>query len=100
MIRRPPRSTLFPYTTLFRSGIDLVGVVISHRLAGLRESRFDLLGLRLADLGAVLLQGLLDVIDHGVGAVAGFDGVALLAVVGRVGFGVLGHLAELRSGER
>ena len=26
MIRRPPRSTLFPYTTLFRSGIDC-GVV-------------------------------------------------------------------------
>src|SRR3712207_7821294 len=28
MIRRPPRSTLFPYTTLFRSGvaIDEVGV--------------------------------------------------------------------------
>src|SRR5256885_12886963 len=24
MIRRPPRSTLFPYTTLFRSGADLV----------------------------------------------------------------------------
>ena len=23
MIRRPPRSTLFPYTTLFRSGYDL-----------------------------------------------------------------------------
>src|SRR3712207_7836785 len=23
MIRRPPRSTLFPYTTLFRSGADL-----------------------------------------------------------------------------
>src|SRR5688572_31439680 len=23
MIRRPPRSTLFPYTTLFRSGLDL-----------------------------------------------------------------------------
>src|SRR2546422_3138071 len=23
MIRRPPRSTLFPYTTLFRSGNDL-----------------------------------------------------------------------------
>src|SRR3712207_8825277 len=26
MIRRPPRSTLFPYTTLFRSGAD-AGVV-------------------------------------------------------------------------
>src|SRR5260370_28789441 len=25
MIRRPPRSTLFPYTTLFRSIVDLVG---------------------------------------------------------------------------
>src|SRR3712207_7227727 len=24
MIRRPPRSTLFPYTTLFRSSINLV----------------------------------------------------------------------------
>src|SRR3712207_8452912 len=35
MIRRPPRSTLFPYTTLFRSvqqpvgpELDLVGVVV------------------------------------------------------------------------
>src|SRR3712207_8857915 len=27
MIRRPPRSTLFPYTTLFRSGWDRVTVV-------------------------------------------------------------------------
>src|SRR5260370_5704832 len=25
MIRRPPRSTLFPYTTLFRSWLDFVG---------------------------------------------------------------------------
>src|SRR5256885_6228577 len=25
MIRRPPRSTLFPYTTLFRSGVDVDG---------------------------------------------------------------------------
>src|SRR2546430_17419434 len=28
MIRRPPRSTLFPYTTLFRSG-TVIGPVIS-----------------------------------------------------------------------
>src|SRR2546422_6745844 len=27
MIRRPPRSTLFPYTTLFRSGLDLSGLI-------------------------------------------------------------------------
>src|SRR2546422_8106796 len=25
MIRRPPRSTLFPYTTLFRSGLTAIG---------------------------------------------------------------------------
>src|SRR2546430_15165610 len=31
MIRRPPRSTLFPYTTLFRSGDDRVRL---ERLAG------------------------------------------------------------------
>src|SRR2546430_13389584 len=28
MIRRPPRSTLFPYTTLFRSEVDLGAVVV------------------------------------------------------------------------
>src|SRR2546429_9926085 len=28
MIRRPPRSTLFPYTTLFRSLIGLAGTLI------------------------------------------------------------------------
>src|SRR5256886_16714777 len=29
MIRRPPRSTLFPYTTLFRSGAALLAVASS-----------------------------------------------------------------------
>src|SRR3712207_8072036 len=41
MIRRPPRSTLFPYTTLFRSGEqadaggrrDLVGVQLAEAVA-------------------------------------------------------------------
>src|SRR5437667_2112265 len=31
MIRRPPRSTLFPYTTLFRSVADAVHVGMFHR---------------------------------------------------------------------
>src|SRR2546425_6422186 len=43
MIRRPPRSTLFPYTTLFRSAI---GEPIRHgvpvgRLGGFRTKRFS-----------------------------------------------------------
>src|SRR5438034_4398949 len=28
MIRRPPRSTLFPYTTLFRSAVEQCGPVV------------------------------------------------------------------------
>src|SRR5256885_13079338 len=34
MIRRPPRSTLFPYTTLFRSGWDRVETPYLERLRG------------------------------------------------------------------
>src|SRR2546422_5121477 len=30
MIRRPPRSTLFPYTTLFRSGPDVAARAADH----------------------------------------------------------------------
>src|SRR3712207_7390461 len=30
MIRRPPRSTLFPYTTLFRSRVDVVNVTPTY----------------------------------------------------------------------
>src|SRR3712207_8973122 len=39
MIRRPPRSTLFPYTTLFRSRLGEV----RHQLAGerVRHQTFD-----------------------------------------------------------
>src|SRR4051812_49693666 len=34
MIRRPPRSTLFPYTTLFRSqGMEIAGRPVQHTLA-------------------------------------------------------------------
>src|SRR2546430_6518592 len=38
MIRRPPRSTLFPYTTLFRSGRvrlgDCIATVVGRKLVG------------------------------------------------------------------
>src|SRR3712207_8860343 len=41
MIRRPPRSTLFPYTTLFRSSGKSTGQRVAHR---------DQLGVRLRQL--------------------------------------------------
>src|SRR2546429_4486656 len=36
MIRRPPRSTLFPYTTLFRSGLLLAWIGLAIRRSGWR----------------------------------------------------------------
>src|SRR5256885_12136054 len=54
MIRRPPRSTLFPYTTLFRS----------HHVAGAQPPRAVLL-----DEGARGLLGPVPVAEHHVRAV-------------------------------
>src|SRR3712207_8115215 len=58
MIRRPPRSTLFPYTTLFRSRL--------LRIAGEVENA---LGERLPDVfadppGAVLLEGVVQLLPE------------------------------------
>src|SRR3712207_8607455 len=56
MIRRPPRSTLFPYTTLFRSRLTLwyvaalvivLGVYILAVYAFLRRDMFDALDVQL-----------------------------------------------------
>src|SRR6267378_8644595 len=41
MIRRPPRSTLFPYTTLFRSQAAGLSVALGAFLAGLTISASD-----------------------------------------------------------
>src|SRR2546427_12476806 len=42
MIRRPPRSTLFPYTTLFRSRLEAVAPVEPCGSGYLPGGRFDL----------------------------------------------------------
>src|SRR5260221_3419548 len=52
MIRRPPRSTLFPYTTLFRS---LLIAVISLRASLLLRPHGGTLGVGAAQLRFVLL---------------------------------------------
>src|SRR5256885_9651240 len=56
MIRRPPRSTLFPYTTLFRSPEDLAAIVRGdavmceggHEFDGRPIVPFDTTGMRAA----------------------------------------------------
>src|SRR3712207_8123453 len=78
MIRRPPRSTLFPYTTLFRSNLD--------------EDRLAVAG-----------QGLVDgVVDNLVDEVVQAAGVVAADVHARAGAHVLDvrseeHTSELQS---
>src|SRR5256885_15888924 len=58
MIRRPPRSTLFPYTTLFRSEAGDVEIAVVGRLAEIRGQA------ALAQIGD-LLRGELPVLALG-----------------------------------
>src|SRR3989441_7981417 len=53
MIRRPPRSTLFPYTTLFRSPADVLRTVLGGGL------RLTLSGVALGGMAAGLAAGAL-----------------------------------------
>src|SRR2546430_13656656 len=53
MIRRPPRSTLFPYTTLFRSDVAVVGAGVIGLTSALRLAEAGLrpLGIERGDPG-------------------------------------------------
>src|SRR3712207_7742362 len=59
MIRRPPRSTLFPYTTLFRSGCevvyepDLADQALAHAIA---RTSADVLVVRSTKVTAPMLD--------------------------------------------
>src|SRR3712207_8991679 len=55
MIRRPPRSTLFPYTTLFRSVPETLGDVARDHAAGQTFDDGRLPHTRLADEHRVVL---------------------------------------------
>src|SRR3712207_7821553 len=65
MIRRPPRSTLFPYTTLFRSAMTeipsilLLCAALTIHVRALRRRRMGgvLLGAALLGLGVNLREG-------------------------------------------
>src|SRR5690348_18015956 len=65
MIRRPPRSTLFPYTTLFRSA-DIYREIDKLEKTKMQENRFENFTERFrpfASLGVVLLL-LAAISDH------------------------------------
>src|SRR2546421_1981584 len=54
MIRRPPRSTLFPYTTLFRSPLNVIAGPPAPAIPELER-----LGVRRASLGPRVIQAAL-----------------------------------------
>src|SRR5260370_7035917 len=99
MIRRPPRSTLFPYTTLFRSSEGAIGalyaqiVLLTHILLelALAANRQDvvlhtdvqILGIdvRQISLHHQFMLGLVDVNRGCPGSEAGFVARALKAVI-------------------
>src|SRR5438034_11845739 len=55
MTRRPPRSTLFPYTTLFRSGVSLVGQPLEDPDALGADRVGEVVHLDALDVGDLLL---------------------------------------------
>src|SRR5438309_11407793 len=85
MIRRPPRSTLFPYTTLFRSTLDAVSVGV-----GLTVQDANTLTLK---NGLTLNGAVLTIADNpqsGNSTVAQFSGTQMLDGTGEVVFGGTG----------
>src|SRR3712207_8211889 len=62
MIRRPPRSTLFPYTTLFRSLEEAVGraqLVVGHR-----DAEIEAIDQRHIEIVAAPQRDLVDAVLH------------------------------------
>src|SRR5258705_9403344 len=77
MIRRPPRSTLFPYTTLFRSG----------------ESGFAKFQIAYGDVVQAVMQGRWFLLLSYLGAAA----AVIILVGGRLGTRSEEHTSELQS---
>src|SRR5256885_12133133 len=76
MIRRPPRSTLFPYTTLFRSKAVLR--VRNHALERQQDVGYLLAVARLLEVGDLAAAA---IGDAGLRDLAGIDGVVALDIL-------------------
>src|SRR5260221_10519004 len=55
MIRRPPRSTLFPYTTLFRSGLSML---IAEKPRGTESDPFPADGMQGTEIPVLGYRGM------------------------------------------
>src|SRR3989441_13223870 len=71
MIRRPPRSTLFPYTTLFRSGVTISSLMLAGGRSGNRAVGAAALLGPAPLVGVLLTQEMGFLIQHGLALSAG-----------------------------
>src|SRR3989475_11258700 len=101
MIRRPPRSTLFPYTTLFRSG-DRYGPRVVARAPRPADPRAALAGLTVAVPGELTTAFLaLRLYQPGARHVAvPFDRIEEHVLAGKAEAGLLIHGGPLTHGGR
>src|SRR3989449_3189079 len=86
MIRRPPRSTLFPYTTLFRSPNPQERAL---RMALAMRARVDTLTGRWRKLGFDL--------HFGIGVAQGYATLGAIGFEGRWDYGAIGTVTNLAA---
>src|SRR6185312_10504448 len=80
-------------------GVELLGVIVIDRLLDVFNGGLNVLRVAVADLVAMVLQSFFDAENHLIGAVASFDLLLRLAVIGSVRLGVAGHLLDFFLGE-
>src|SRR5256885_11259015 len=69
MIRRPPRSTLFPYTTLFRSSLHFIEIGRPKRIIG-RTRKDQVSDFQLADRTVIWRGQVIDFLRDSQGCLA------------------------------
>src|ERR1035438_8341223 len=106
MIRRPPRSTLFPYTTLFRSGGSAGAIPTFNISRDYQNANASTLAAAGTTPGAGIVMGTGAVVVNVAGSIVGSNGITQLATtIGQVlyqqGRGTLpvGSRTTLRSEE-
>src|SRR3712207_9073045 len=94
MIRRPPRSTLFPYTTLFRSREQSCRLLVGpdvYEVVGYEISRADIKGVYVCAVRAAAAAQIPEVPGLGI------DGHGLREIKARLAVRSEEHTSELQS---
>src|SRR2546430_7929633 len=95
MIRRPPRSTLFPYTTLFRSGMGPIYTLILAVLFQLEKATWrKAIGMAIAFGGVAVLASENGISPHSPSVLG--DAITMTGSIGFAMYVVLGKRLGVR----